>query len=133
MLSKGPNVFRTAIALRGDGCTLSDGGGVFLGRRRRPIPIPAPDVYRQRGRIAGDPIHLPRHRAGVRSENHVWPSADFGIALFSGDQALKSVTFNLGTWHSLQTGSSGLDNDGQQAALRGGFLRGLGARVQRAA
>lgn len=38
-----------------------------------------------------------------------FPSADLGIALGGGDGAVKSVGLNLGTWHSLNGGSSGSD------------------------
>lgn len=40
----------------------------------------------------------------------MWPAADLGIALMSGDGALKSVGVNLGTWNSLHTGDAGLKN-----------------------
>jgi len=40
----------------------------------------------------------------------MWPSADLGIALFSGDGGLKSVGVNIGTWNSLHTGDAGLNN-----------------------
>jgi hypothetical protein len=39
----------------------------------------------------------------------MWPYADLGLALFSGDGGLKSVGLNLGTWNSLHTGAAGLD------------------------
>src|SRR5688572_13681317 len=39
----------------------------------------------------------------------LWPYGDLGLALFSGDGGVKSVGVNLGVWHSLHTGSSGLD------------------------
>ena len=39
----------------------------------------------------------------------LWPYADLGIALFSGDGGLSSVGINFGVWNSLHTGSSGLD------------------------
>jgi hypothetical protein len=39
----------------------------------------------------------------------MWPYADLGIALFSGDGAVKSIGLNLGTWNSLHTGGVGLD------------------------
>jgi hypothetical protein len=39
----------------------------------------------------------------------MWPFGDIGIALFSGDGALKSVSANFGVWNSLHTGPSGLD------------------------
>jgi len=40
----------------------------------------------------------------------MWPSADLGIALFSGDGGVKSVGVNIGTWNSLHTGDAGLNN-----------------------
>ena len=40
----------------------------------------------------------------------MWPAADLGIALMSGDGALKSVGVNIGTWNSLHTGDAGLKN-----------------------
>jgi hypothetical protein len=39
----------------------------------------------------------------------MWPTADLGFSLHSGDGALKSVSVNVGTWNSLHTGSAGLD------------------------
>src|SRR5688572_8237381 len=39
----------------------------------------------------------------------MWPYADLGIALLSGDGALKSMGVNIGTWNSLHTGAAGLD------------------------
>lgn len=33
----------------------------------------------------------------------IWPFADLGVPVFSGDGALKSVNVNLGTWNSLHT------------------------------
>ena len=39
----------------------------------------------------------------------MWPYADLGFALFSGDGGLKSVGLNLGSWNSLHTGFKGLD------------------------
>jgi hypothetical protein len=40
----------------------------------------------------------------------MWPAADLGIALHSGDGTFKSVGINVGTWNSLHTGSSGSDS-----------------------
>ena len=40
----------------------------------------------------------------------LWPAGDIGIALYSGESALKSASINFGVWNSLHTGSSGLDN-----------------------
>jgi hypothetical protein len=49
---------------------------------------------------------IPQDESGVI----MWPSADLGFALFSGDGGLKSVGVNIGTWNSLHTGDAGLDN-----------------------
>jgi len=40
----------------------------------------------------------------------LWPAGDIGIALYSGQDTLKTASFNFGVWNSLHTGSSGLDN-----------------------
>src|SRR3954470_20585371 len=39
----------------------------------------------------------------------MWPYGDIGLALASGQGAVKSVGVNFGVWNSLQTGSSGSD------------------------
>ncbi len=48
---------------------------------------------------------------GIRQEVDpgltMWPFGDLGIALGSGDGAIKSVGVNVGVWNSLHTGSSG--------------------------
>ena len=50
---------------------------------------------------------------GLRQETDpgltMQPSADVGVALYSGDGGLKSFGVNVGVWNSLHTGSSGLD------------------------
>jgi hypothetical protein len=50
---------------------------------------------------------------GIRQETDteltMWPYGDFGVALYSGEGAIKSVGANVGIWNSLHTGSSGLD------------------------
>ena len=49
---------------------------------------------------------IPQDESGVI----MWPSADLGFALFSGDGVVKSISANIGTWNSLHTGDAGLDN-----------------------
>jgi hypothetical protein len=48
---------------------------------------------------------------GIRQESEpeltLWPFADLGLALYSGDGGLKSVGVNIGVWNSLHTGTSG--------------------------
>ena len=39
----------------------------------------------------------------------LFPYGDLGIALFSGEGALKSASVNVGVWNALMTGSSGTD------------------------
>lgn len=43
------------------------------------------------------------------TEIAMWPWFDLGIAAYSGDGGLKSVSVNAGTWNSLHTGDTGLD------------------------
>jgi hypothetical protein len=50
---------------------------------------------------------------GLRQEDTgvvMWPYAEATVDLFSGREAVKSVTFHLGTWNSLHTGATGYDN-----------------------
>jgi hypothetical protein len=75
---------------------------------------------------------------GIRQEIDpkftMWPAADLGIALSSGDGALKSSAINIGLWNSLHTGSSGTDGFSEMlhyeedfyAALNLGFGGGIG-------
>ncbi len=46
-----------------------------------------------------------QHSTGIA----LWPVADLGVALYSGDGALKSAGLNIGTWNSLHTGDTGAD------------------------
>ena len=39
----------------------------------------------------------------------MWPAADLGIALHSGDGLFKSIGVNVGLWNSLHTGDAGLE------------------------
>jgi hypothetical protein len=51
---------------------------------------------------------------GIRqngTEVAMWPTADLGMALFSGEGGLKSASLNLGTWNSLHTGDTGFDSE----------------------
>jgi hypothetical protein len=63
----------------------------------------------------------------------LWPAADLGIALHSGEGTFKTVSVNFGTWNSLHTGSSGSDGPGKihyemdfYATLNLGFAQGWG-------
>jgi hypothetical protein len=48
---------------------------------------------------------IPQDESGVI----MWPYADLGLALFSGDGGLTSIGLSLGSWNSLHTGAAGLD------------------------
>ena len=50
---------------------------------------------------------------GIRQDDTkliVWPAADLGLTLFSGDGGLKSAALDFGSWNSLHTGKAGLDS-----------------------
>lgn len=50
---------------------------------------------------------------GIRQDDTkvmIWPAADLGLTLFSGDGALKSAALNFGSWNSLHTGNAGLNS-----------------------
>jgi hypothetical protein len=53
---------------------------------------------------------------GIKQEEDpaftLWPYADLGLALFSGDGTLRRAGVNVGVWNSLHTGSSGSGADG---------------------
>ena len=46
-----------------------------------------------------------QHSTGIA----LWPVADLGLAVYSGDGGLKSVGVNIGSWNSLHTGDTGAD------------------------
>jgi hypothetical protein len=56
----------------------------------------------------------------------MWPYADLGIALFSGQGGLKSIGVNLGTWNSLHTGGAGLDGPTGKLWYESDFYATLG-------
>jgi hypothetical protein len=46
-----------------------------------------------------------QHSTGIA----LWPVADLGVAIYTGDGSLKSAAANIGTWNSLHTGDTGAD------------------------
>ena len=62
----------------------------------------------------------------------LWPAGDLGIALYSGKEALKSATVNVGVWNSLHTGSSGLDGSSKKLHYEEDFYAALGLGFSRA-
>jgi hypothetical protein len=73
---------------------------------------------------------------GLVQEAHpkltLWPAGDLGIALYSGKEALKSATVNLGVWNSLHTGSSGLDSTSKKLHYEEDFYAALGLGFSKA-
>jgi hypothetical protein len=50
---------------------------------------------------------------GIRQDDTkvmIWPAADLGLSVFSGDGVLKSAALNFGSWNSLHTGRAGLNS-----------------------
>jgi hypothetical protein len=62
----------------------------------------------------------------------LWPSGDIGLAVFSGKGALKTASINFGIWNSLQTGSSGLDNEVNKLHYEEDFYTALGLGYSKA-
>jgi hypothetical protein len=70
-----------------------------------------------------------QHSTGIA----LWPVADIGFAVYSGDGGLKSAAVNIGTWNSLHTGDTGADGPSGKlwyeadvyATLGVGFGRGV--------
>ena len=56
----------------------------------------------------------------------MWPYADLGISLFSGDGAFRSLGVNIGTWNSLHTGGMGLDGPVHRLWYESDFYTTLG-------
>lgn len=63
----------------------------------------------------------------------MWPSGDIGIDIFDGDEGLRNITVNVGTWNSLHTGNTGTDGPSGKlwyesdfyTTLTLGFARGV--------
>jgi hypothetical protein len=56
----------------------------------------------------------------------MWPAGDLGIAVYSGEGALKSASVNFGVWNSLHTGSSGEDGTSGKLHYEEDFYTALG-------
>ena len=66
---------------------------------------------------------------GIRQDDTkliMWPAADLGMAVFSGDGGLKSLGLNVGSWNSLHTGSTGADGPSGKLWYEGDFYATLG-------
>ena len=56
----------------------------------------------------------------------MWPAADLGFALHSGDGAFKSIGVNVGLWNSLHTGNAGTDGPSGKLWYESRFYTTLG-------
>jgi uncharacterized protein (TIGR02001 family) len=63
-----------------------------------------------------------QHSTGVA----MWPALDLGLAVYSGDGALKSTGINVGTWNSLHTGDTGSDGPSGKLWYESDFYAALG-------
>jgi len=66
---------------------------------------------------------------GIRQDDTeviMWPYADIGVAVYSGDGGLKSVGINVGSWNSLHTGAAGSDGPSGKLWYEGDFYTTLG-------
>ena len=56
----------------------------------------------------------------------IWPWADLGVALYSGEGVVKSVGGDVGVWNSLHTGDTGSDGPSGKLWYEGDFYAALG-------
>lgn len=66
---------------------------------------------------------------GIRqnsTEVAMWPWADLGLAVYSGDGGVKSVGINVGSWNSLHTGDTGSNGASGKLWYEGDFYATLG-------
>jgi hypothetical protein len=61
----------------------------------------------------------------------LWPAADLGLAVYSGQGAVKTVSVNIGTWNSLHTGDTGLDSPSGKLWYESDFYASLGLGIAR--
>lgn len=72
-------------------------------------------------------------RQEVEPKITIWPYADLGLAVYSGDGGVKTAGVNVGLWNSLHTGSTGSDGPSNKiwyeedfyTTLTLGFARGV--------
>lgn len=65
---------------------------------------------------------------GIRQDDTkvmVWPAADLGLTLHSGDGALKSAALDFGSWNSLHTGNAGLKGASKKMWYESDFYTSL--------
>jgi hypothetical protein len=81
-----------------------------LGQTTGPAPAdPNPGGMTLTGSFDGVSKYMFRgirqHSTGIA----LWPVADLGLAVYSGDDAVKNLGINIGSWNSLHTGDTGAD------------------------
>jgi hypothetical protein len=65
---------------------------------------------------------------GIRQDDTkvmIWPAADLGLTLHSGDGALKSAALDFGSWNSLHTGNAGLKSASKRLWYESDFYTSL--------
>ena len=65
---------------------------------------------------------------GIRQDDTkvmIWPAADLGLSVYSGDGALKSAAVDFGTWNSLHTGNAGLESASKKMWYESDFYTSL--------
>jgi len=95
----------------------SPSGGANTGAIRFSGGVDVPSVYVFRGILQE-----------IEPKITLWPYGDIGIALSSGEGAVKSCAVNLGVWNSLNTGSSGSDGPSKHAHYEEQFYTTLNLR-----
>lgn len=91
-----------------------------------PPPDPNPGSMTLTGSVDAVSTYMFR---GIRQNSTglaVWPVADLGVALFSGKGGLKSISANVGTWNSLNTGDTGADGPTGKLWYESDFYATLG-------
>jgi hypothetical protein len=76
-----------------------------------PAPSPDPNPGNMTLTASFDGVSTYMFR-GIRQHSTgiaLWPVADLGVAVYSGDGGVKSAGINIGTWNSLHTGDTGQD------------------------
>ena len=65
---------------------------------------------------------------GIRQDDTkvmVWPAADLGLSVYSGEGALKSAALDFGSWNSLHTGNAGLKSASKKLWYESDFYTSL--------
>jgi hypothetical protein len=88
-------------------------------------PDPNPGALTVTSSIDATNVYMFR---GIRQDDTkvmIWPAADLGLALHSGDGALKSAALDFGSWNSLHTGNAGLKSASRKIWYESDFYTSL--------